>query len=109
MIEDHNWQVGEKVFVETSGYGSRKWIDTVTSITKSGKIKVGDSLFRPDGHQYGGDHWHWTDISPCSPEDEAAFKKEVARLNTAEILKNWDWKRVDFDMMQKIINMLPKG
>lgn len=84
IVMEKEWigklKVGDLVIV-SFGYNSDR-IERVERITKSGRIIVGGRTFKPDGWQYGGGSYYYSQIREATEEcvnqiHEDDFKKKV--------------------------------
>ncbi len=61
-------RVGDTVAVHGGGSSTRIWFSTVDRITPTGRIRVGDTTYRPNGWEIGGDSWAQLHITRVTPE-----------------------------------------
>lgn len=108
-MSEYNFAVGDRVFVESHGFGRRKYIDVVKKVTPTGKVRVGDHLFYSTGSQSGGDTWHPYCITPVTPESEAEFKIEVRTQNLRRKLADYKWQDAPLALLESVVEVLKKG
>lgn len=96
-------KVGDKVFIITR---YSKYIKTVTKITPTGKIKIGESTYNSGGRFATSDVWNTDFLSEWTQEKEDEFKKELHFTKMCKSLSDLKWNSRDYDLVQKIYEMV---
>lgn len=115
-MADYNFQVGDKVLVETGyHYNRREAIREVVKITPTGRVRISGSnnQFGKDGYMLGGEKWSEPcSIRPISDQEiikwrENKKKAEVIR-NAVQLCHNIKSQDLDYETACKIMELLKK-
>jgi len=102
-------KVGDKVLINFSGRDPVE-VGTVAEITKSGKIRVGTSLYRSrDGHKVGeSGSYYWTYITPY---DEVVYNAWITKRNKIRLVRLFSETRfqdLSLEALQELLTVLQK-
>ncbi len=105
-MSEEKWIVGERVLLESSGFGGGKHIVAIEAITRGGKVKAKGRVFWPDGREWEGDHWHSYRMYKLTPELEA---EHVHRQQLCRALKDYDWREAPINVLEEAFAAISKA
>jgi hypothetical protein len=92
---EREFKVGDEVLVR---YDNKMWLAKVEKITPSGRVKVGDTYYKKDGHEIGGG-WYKKRITRPTNKD----KDEIKRRKLINTLTSFDWDKVSLSVLSHIL------
>jgi hypothetical protein len=103
--DKHEFKVGDTVFVHRTFKSAT--IATVDNITAAGNIKVGKTLFKPDGFERTSDSYNFSWIVPASPEQikryhENSYISKVKKFAIAALNED----TITIDQAEKLCEIL---
>lgn len=95
-------KVGDKVIVVTDYNKSVKIVD---KITPTGRIKIGNTTFDHNGYEIGSG-WRRDILREWTQEGENELNKQEKRVKMYQYLRNYDWKKCQYDLLESIYNQI---